>query len=383
MAIETGALEQSYIKEETTTYRTPETLVATDGKRHLELALTTKVNREPSPEKRGTPDQQQSLPTRRSQEFDLSSIMWEPSGTLGTPADIGVLIEGCLGGGTQPNLDTTVNAAPAPTATGCTLIADTGLAVGDTVLFDIGAGVLEATRIKTLAALAVTYDALTAAPAVPGRMLAGNCYQLASSLTKSFSVFKYFNAGGFEQAVYGAVMDKLVITVDGTKSALLAFSGPAGEYADSTFGTVQAKPAAYTTVGAPVAGLNGSFNVDGAAFLVTKFMLTIENQLVLRNRELGTEFASGIGGRNDLRKVTLSVEGWLEDTNLITKANDSTKSTVRCHVGNTDGNRVLIVCPSVEWEVPDVGNEIGLKEVTVSGVAYATNGNDQVFLGEA
>lgn len=383
MAIETGALEQSYIKEETTTYRTPETLTATDGKRHLELALTTKVNREPSPEKRGTPDQQQSLPTRRSQEFDLSSIMWEPSGSLGTPADVGILIEGCMGAATTPNLDTTVNSTPSPTVTACDVISATGLAVGDVVLFDIGAGVLEATRIKTIATLALTYDALTAVPVDPGRMLAGNCYQLANNITKSFSVFKYMNAGGFEQAVYGAVMDKLVITVDGTKSALLAFSGPAGEYADSVFGTVQTKPAAYTTVGAPVAGLNGSFNIDGAAFLVTKFMITIENQLVLRNRELGTQFASGIGGRNDLRKVTLSVEGWLEDTLLIDRGNTSIKTTVRVHIGNADGNRVIIVCPSVEWEVPDVGNEIGLKEVTVTGVAYATNGNDQVFLGEA
>jgi hypothetical protein len=41
------------------------------------------------------------------------------------------------------------------------------------------------------------------------------------------------------------------------------------------------------------------------------------------------------------------------------------------------------VAPSVEFEIPDVGNEIGPKEVTINGMCYATNGNDQLFLGEA
>lgn len=382
MTIETGALEQAYAKLEDD-YRDPETLVATDGIRHLDLSIASKKNREPSPEKRGTPDEQQSLPNRQSQEFDLSSIMWEPSGSIGTPADIGVLLKGGMGAQTTPNLDTTINAAPSPTATGCTLISATGLVVGDIVLFEVGAtGAFEATRIKTIATLAVTYDALSAAPDVAGRMIAGVAYQLTNNITESFSIYKYFNAGGFEHAVYGCVVDKIIITIDGTKSVMLALSGPAGEYADSTFGTVQSKPGAYTTVGAPVAGLIGEFDIDGSAFLVTKAVITIENQVVLRNKELGTAFASGIGGRGNLRKVTVAVDGFLEDTNLISKAGSVTKSTVRLWAGGSDGNRIAVVCPSVEWEIPDIGGEIGLKELTFNGVAYATDGNDQVFLGE-
>src|SRR5689334_914332 len=98
MTIENGLLEQAYVDEEASYNPTVVgTLVAGDGIRHLELSLTKKNNREPSPEKRGTPDASQSLPRRITQGFDLSSIMWEPSGTLGTMSNIGKLIEGGMG----------------------------------------------------------------------------------------------------------------------------------------------------------------------------------------------------------------------------------------------------------------------------------------------
>ena len=329
MTIETGALEQMFAAEETTTYRTPETLTATDGNRHLELTVTGKHNREPSPEKRGTPDEAQSLPRRPSQQFDLSQIMWEPTGTLGTPADIGKFLQGGMGTQNTATLDTTVNPAPAPTITGATLISTTGLVVGDIMLFDIGAGVLEATRIKTIASMAVTFDALTAVPVDPGRAVSGVSYKLASLLTKSYSIFKYHTAGGHRQAVYGAVVDRIQFTFDGTKEVMLAISGPAGEYADSTSGTPpQVAPGSSTTVGTPVGGLTGSIEFDGATFLVISATITMENALELRNKELGTRFASGIGGRSNLRKVNTSITFFLEDTAMIGKAGDEVEAVV-------------------------------------------------------
>ena len=38
--------------------------------------------------------------------------------------------------------------------------------------------------------------------------------------------------------------------------------------------------------------------------------------------------------------------------------------------------------PSVEFEIPDIGGEIGPKELTVEGYAYATSGNDALYLAE-
>lgn len=386
MTIETGALEQVYVKKETSFAVVPaDALSATDGIRHLELAITSKKNREPSPEKRGTPDVQQSLPRRQTSTWNLSAAMWEPSGTLGTESYLGPLLKGAFGAQHKitSGLNTTVEAAPAPTTGGCTLTAATGLQVGDLIVFTTGGGARkEVTRILTVAGAAITFDPISAAPDVPGAAVAGVTYSLASNLADTFAIYKYFNAGGFKQAVYGAVADRVQMNFDGTTEVRAAISGPGGVYADSTFGTVQAKPGSHTTVGTPASGLVGNFYVDGNAFLVISAQMTLENAIELRNKELGTAQASGIAGRGAMRRVGLSVTCYLEDTRLLDMANDVTAGVIRLVVGNTAGKMVAMVCPKVEFEIPEVGNEIGPKEITFEGAAYATNGNDQVYLAE-
>lgn len=500
MTIETGALEQAYAKVETTYAVVPaDALAATDGIRHLELALDSKKNREPSPEKRGTPDEAQSLPRRQTSTFNLSSIMWEPSGTLGTISNVGKFLKAAFGDQDTASLDTTVRAAPAPAATGCSLTAVTGIEVGSVIALTVAAGLRkEVTRVKTIstaepsipppaaatpvqgiagnvdvglhnwlvvfvrplgdsqpgvaapltvagvasvvdfadiplgpagttarklyrtkvgapndyflvptgatlndnvtqvvaddtadaglgAALvfpAITFDALSAAPDAPGGCLCGITYKLANNVTESLAIYKYYNAGGLKQAVYGAVVDAIEVMFDGTREVLLAISGPAGDYADTTYGTVQAKPAAHTTVGAPASGMVGNFYVDGNSFLVISAKLRIENALELRNKELGTSKATGIAGRGNLRKITVEVVCYVEDTRLLTMANAVTTGVLRCIIGQTKGSMLGMVTPKVEFEIPSIGNEIGPKEVTITGVGYATSGNDQVFLGE-
>lgn len=499
MTIESGALEQSYAKVETSYLVTPaDALSATDGIRHLDLSVESKKNREASPEKRGTPDEAQSLPRRQTSTFNLASVMWEPSGTLGTESNVAKFLKAGFGDQDTLTLDTTVRAAPAPSATAASLVNVTGLEVGDLIAFTVGVGARkELTKVKTIsiaepsilpaapaAALAgapgnvddglhnyrvvyvrplgdsqagtitpltvvnkladgqvsltgivagpvgttarkvfrtkvadplayfllttipdnvttiftdnvadaglgaalvepaITFDALSAAPDAPGGAISGVTFKLANNVTESFAVYKYYNGGGFKQAVYGAVVDKIDVMFDGTKEVLLAISGPAGDYADSTYGTVQAKPAAHTTVGAPASGMIGNFYVDTAAFLVISAKLTIENAIELRNKELGTSKATGIAGRTNLRKVKVSVTCYLEDTNLLTKANAVTVGELRILIGQTKGSMVAALLPKVEFEIPSVGNEIGPKEITFEGIAYATSGNDQVFLGE-
>ncbi len=384
MTIETGALEQGYAKVETSYRVTPaDALVGSDGIRIIQLALTSKKNREASPEKRGTPDRQQSLPRRQSQQFNLSEIMWEPSGTLGTISNVGKFIKALFGSAHVLSLNTTV-AAGAPTTTGCDLTSAAGVAVGDIIVFTYADGHREATRILTVSAPAITFDAVSAAPPVAGAAVVGITYGLANNVTESLAIYKYYNAGNFKQAVYGAVADQMVVTFDGTKEVMLAIQGPAGDYADSSSGggTVQAKPGTHVTVGSPASGMVGGFYVDGNAFLTTMCKLTINNQLILRNKELGTSKASGIGGRNNLRDVTCEITFYLEDLNLIGKANSVVKGELRLVIGSTNGNVIAMVAPSVEFEIPDVPGDIGLKEITVSGICYAVSGNDQVILAE-
>lgn len=389
MTIETGALEQSYAKVETSFAASAagggEALSATDGIRHLELSLTSKKNREDSPEKRGTPDVQQRLPRRQTTNWNLSSIMWEPSGTLGTVSNVGKFIKAGFGGNHVLNLDTTVSAAPAPTATSCTVTSATGVQVGDIAVFTVGSGARrEVTRIKTVVGAALTFDALSAAPDSPGQATFGITYTLANNITESLSIYKYYNAGGFKQAAFGSVVNQIQVNLDGTREVLLSMQGPSARYADSSTGggTVQVKPASHTTVGSPASGLIGNFYVDGNAFLVIASQITVDNAIELRNKELGTQWASGIAGRGALRKVNVSVTFYLEDTRLIGYANSVTQGVLRCIVGQTNGGMVAAVLPKVEFEIPDIGNEIGPKEITVEGTALATSGNDQVFLAE-
>lgn len=385
MTIETGALEQAYADVEAS-YNpgTPAALADTDGIRHIQLALTHALNREPSPEKRGTPDVQQTLPRRFSQEFDLSEIMWEPSGSLGTPSNIGKFIRAGMGAENVANLSTTI--AASPTTTGATLTSGTGLAVGDIIVITYASdGHMEVTRLKTVAGADVTYDLLSAAPAIADVVESGVNYKLASGITESLAIYKYYNAGGFEQACYGCVVDQMEAMFDGTREVMMAFSGPAGQYGDSAGGkAVQAKPGSHTTVGTPVGGMVGGFWVDGVAELVSAVKLSMNNQLVLRNKELGTAYASGIGGRNALREVNVEITLFLEDLTLWTKAhsNGVAHGVLRLLVGDTSGTMVGMVAPNVEFEIPDVPGDIGLKEITVQGICLATDGNDQFFLAE-
>jgi hypothetical protein len=382
MTIETGALEQCYIKQETAYNVTPaDALAGSDGVRHLELSIESKKNREPSPEKRGTPDVSQMLPRRQSTNWDLSSIMWEPSGTIGTISNVGKLLTGGFGSSHTANLVTTI--ASGASATGATLTSGTGLAVGDIVVVTMPAGHREITRLKTVAGAVVTWDALSVSPSVSAAVISGLTYLLTNNITHSFAIYKYYNAGNFKQAAYGSVVNRIQARFHGMGEVMLGLNGPSANYADTTFGTVQAKPGTHVTVGAPASGLVGNFYVDGNSFLVISAEATIENNIELRNKELGTAFATGIAGRADLRVVRVQVTFYMEDTRLFTMGNAaSTTGVLRCVVGDTNGSIVGMVCPKVEFERPAIGNEIGPKEVTIEGMALATSGNDQVFFGE-
>jgi hypothetical protein len=385
MTIEVGALEQSYWKVESAYAASAatggEALSATDAIRHEELSLSSKKNREPSNQKSGTPDVVNSLPRKQTSSWNLSRILWEPSGTIGTPGNQAKFLKAGFGAQTSPNLVTTI--ASGASATGATLTSGTGLAVGDLVIVTVGT-VREITRLKTVAGAAVTWDTLSGTPSVSAAVVSGVNFKLASSLTESLSGYKYYLAGGFKQAVFGATVDQFQFQID-DKEVVLQFQGPAGRYADSSpgGGTVQAKPGAHTTVGSPASGLAGSIYVDGSAFQIISLTASVGNATELRNKEAFQPWATGIAGRSARRDIKLSITAYLEDLLLLGKANSVVKAAVRCLVGDTNGSMVGLVAPSVEFEIPEVSNEYGPKLITVDGMAYATNGNDQLFACEA
>jgi hypothetical protein len=122
--------------------------------------------------------------------------------------------------------------------------------------------------------------------------------------------------------------------------------------------------------------------VGGTPVLVHSAEITLDNAMDLRNNELGTAFATGFF-RTNKRQIRVKVSFWLEDVTLIAAAENVTRSVLRLIVGNTNGSMLGAVLPSVEFEIPDVGNEIGPKVMTIDGKAYAEAGNDALFLCEA
>lgn len=377
MTIESGALEQAYVKVEsaygTLAAGTPS---ATDAIRHLELGVMKKMNREPSPTKRGTPDVASSLPRRPTAEFDLGSAMWEPSGTLGTASYLGPMFKAAFGTQTTPNLATTI--ASGALTTGATLTSGTGIAVNDLMVLTIAAAARrEITRLKTVAGAVVTWDAVSAAPDLPGAAVAGVTFKPASLLTESLSIYLFHTGGGFKQAAIGAIVNEVEWTFDGTKEVVVKMKGPAKDVVRTGI----TLPGAHTTVGSPASGLTGNFYLDGVAFLVSQATISMNNAAGLRNIELGTSSASG-HFRETRRAVRCGCSFYLEDTSIIATAEAVGQDVFRILVGNVNGSMVGAVLPKVEWEIPDVPTSDGPKIVTATGVAYATSGNDEIFAGE-
>ncbi len=375
MAVESGANEQAYVKVEST-YGTLPTPVAGDAIRHLNLTINAKLNREVNPTKRGTPDYSGALPRRKTAQWNLSDALWEPSGTLGTQSYFGPMLKALFGAQTLPALNTTV--ASGGSATGATLTSGSGLAVGDLIVANVGSA-REVTRLKTVAGAAVTFDALSATIATPGKVISGVNYKFATAVTQSISIFLFHTGGSFKQALSGGVVNRLRVVFDGTKEVHIEMSG----FGKTVVRTGFSAPASHTTVGDPASGLVGNFNIDGVATLIQTAAFTIENSMAPRNTEFGTSTASGFF-RENRRKVTCELGVYLEDTVIFDTAEAIATDVLRLLVGDTDGAMLGAVAPKVEWEIPDVPSTDGPKSITVNGTCYSESaGNSEVFLTEA
>jgi hypothetical protein len=377
MTIESSLLEQAFVKEESP-FGTLATPAAGDGFRHQELSLDKQLNRVPSPEKRGTPDRAQSRPGLPDTSFDLASGFWEPSGVLGTPSYMGPFLKN--GFGAQHSLSLATTIASGAATTGATLASATGVQVGDSAIVTLASGARrEITRIKSVAGAVVTWDTLSAVPDAPGAVVFGVSYSLASLVPTSLSIFKFHTAGGFKEAVSGAFVNKMAFMLDGSKDVQLKLSGPARNRVLTGF----SQPGAFTTVGSPASGLVGNVYVGGTAFLVLSASIEVDNQSQIRRGEIGTGgLGTGIISHADFRNIQVTFSFYLEDTTLINQAEAVTTSTLRLLIGDTNGSMVGLVLPRVEFEIPKIPTSGGPKVVSITGQAYATNGNDALYGAE-
>lgn len=359
-------------------------LAATDAFLHRQARFGPgRWNRVLNPGRRATPDHASILDRRMTVPWNVDAG-WEPSGTLGTASDLDPILTSLMGtkvaAGSGSGVTTTVSASPAPTTTGCTVASATGLAVGDIIVVTMPLGHREATRIKTINTAALTFDALSAAPASGAAVVAGVTYKLATQATPStLALAKQDTTNSAYEGVGGAVVNEASLVFDGNEEARWTFSGEAARYYVSGL----TMPGSATLVGAPLAGIAaGNVYLDGTAFLVLRAALRVRNNFGMRIGELGSAYPTG-AFRSGKREVGIDLTYFFDSTTLRDLAMAKTASTVRAVIGGTNGSMLAFVLPSVAWEIEDVpAGDSGPKNASTSGLAIAASGNDEVFIAE-
>lgn len=376
MAYESRQAERFFAKAESaygdTTYQT---FLATDAVLLEALSFTPKNNRTVSPQRSGTPDELVSQDARSSCGWQANGL-WAPSGALGTPSDYTELLKALLGAAHTTNLSTTV--ASGGSKTGAVLTSATGLQVGDVVVVTLPSGLREPTRIKTLNVATVTWDALTAIPANGAAVVSGVTYSLTTAKPGSLALGIHESVADVDEAVSGAWIGQGTLTLLDAGKPTLQLSGEAKQY----FTTGITMPGSITTSEQEVTGLVGGFYVDDNAFIANQVALSFGQGAKSINRGIGVRYPVSYE-RNAKRSVGFSVDFYRGDYRIRDLAAASTSFVLRCIIGDTNGRMVGVVAPKVEPEMPEHGDDDGIRSGTVQGRAYATSGNDSLFLFEA
>jgi hypothetical protein len=165
---------------------------------------------------------------------------------------------------------------------------------------------------------------------------------------------------------------------DGTTEVQITFSGPCANLVRTGFSI----PASNAAAGEPASGMVGNLYTDDTAFLVQKAKVTQNNSFELRNSELGTSFATAFFRGANRRAVTCEVTYYFEDDSLITASEAIAHSVMRLLIGDTEGSRLGMVLPNIEWDVPTIPAVDGVEVLTQTGRGLETDGNDELFAGE-
>lgn len=374
-----GRKGQLYVAAESA-YGTPPVLAATHALRHLDFRSSfNPLARVNSPAKKISPGVVSRFDRRGSAGATLEALLY-PSGTLNTVAEADALLEHGMGSKSNITLSTTVEAAPAPTVTSCTVASAVGLAKHQAIQLTVS-GV---TYIRFLTN--VSGAALTWAPALPGAPAAasavkGCCtYRLASALAQSLCLAHYPSTDTtLSRIVKGAVVERIGLAFAQNEEPKLSVTFKA-----KTQTTAPAKPAAFTTVGTqnPPSGLVGELYVGAAAYKFIKLDLEIQTGVMLRDNSYGFSSPESIlmTGR---RIVTLGLDALVADESVIfDNAESGTRLAIFKQTGFTQGNIVAVYAPQVDFEVPSQDDSDEIPTWPFRGVCCesADEQNDEVMI---
>lgn len=374
-----GRKGQLYVAAEAS-YGTPPALAATDALRHLDFRSSfNPLARVNSPAKKISPGVVARFDRRGSAGATLEALLY-PSGTLNTLAEASDLLEHGMGSKSNITLSTTVEAAPAPTTTGCTVASAVGLAKHQAIL-------LVVSGVKYVRFLTdVSGAALTWAPALPGAPAAasavkGCCtYRLASALAQSLCLAHYPSTDTtLSRIVKGAVVERLALAFAQNEEPRLSVTFKA-----KTQTVAPAKPAGFTTVGSqnPPSGLTGELYVGSATYKHIKSDLEIQTGVMLRENSYGFSSPEEIlmTGR---RIVTLGIDALVADEAVIyDNAEAGTRLAVMQQTGFTEGNIIAWYAPQVDFEVPSQDDSDEIPTWPFKGVCCesADEQNDEIMI---
>lgn len=359
-------------------------LAAGDALVPTTVALQASDNRVPSKSKRGTPDVVASLPRMQTSGFQLGAE-WRPSGTIGVESDLGPLLKAFFGtqtlSGSGSGVATTVSASPTPTVTGCTVASATGMSVGDLIYVTLASGRREATRIKTIATNALTFDALSAAPASGAAVVDSVTYKLQTAVPSSICVANFL--AGKKECITGGMVESIELNFGKQDEVTVTINGQSAQYRGNSEATSLTDPVTSTTVGSPINGLTASAVINGAAFTAISAKVTLANAIKLRDQDMGAAYATE-AYRSDFRMGTFEVTFYVDDHAVVNLGESHTKVACSLSIGSTNGSMLGFVAPNVEFDrAPLPSGTSDAPTMTVRGTLYgSTTGNDALFVGE-
>lgn len=370
-----------------TLYGDDPTPVATDAVRHIQfLASNDPTNRRNSPEKKFGPAHAIRFTGREIASVRQLTTLIRPSGVLNTLPEADLIFEAAFGAKRNVTLATTVNAGTGAVG-GATLASAAGLAVHDFVLITCPDGQKRARRLTaadTGTGVVTWAPELPAAPADGAAVKAGLTYRITEANILALWAAHYHTktdaSAGFKRLVKGIAVDRVSMTFDANEEPQVTFSGPAQRIL--TGGSVPAQPGAFTSVGGnPPSGITGELYIGNTEYDFLRMTVELVNNLILRNDEYGTAFASASYRRGRL-EASVGIDARCEDESVVYDlAEAGTNVGVFKQTGFTEGNIIAVSLPTVEFKVPDTDDPDEEVNWPFRGMALesAVDQNDAIF----
>ena len=296
---------------------------------------------------------------RKDTTFRLNTFMTNWGNAPAAPSH-GPLFQGALGG--APLIFTGRTVASVPTTTQVVFTAAHGLKVGQAVTF--GGEMRFVTSVTNTTTVAINASFTT--PPVAGSAFGPTAtYPLATDLV-SASIFDYWDpAEAVQRVLNGAAMDVMKVKVNGDFHEF-EFSGPARDIVDSSSFT--AGQAGLTTYPVEPAVIGFDYSVVpghlgqvwmGSApsrmHALTSAELTVNNNLDLRTREFGSDFARCIAAGQRAVRLNFSVfeQDDAESAELYQASRQRSPIEVMLQLGEQQGQLFGAYMPAMVPEVPE------------------------------